>query len=113
MKRKKPKCDCHNQVNQVCDFCQGLVDGKSDSVKYKSIDILAGHEYDPEYPEDTWWHRKDFKKSRCPFCGTKGLEVEYGTTGTEIYCAKGCHSRTYSPCFPFEFWEMWERYKKS
>ena len=59
-----------------------------------------------EYGEE-FWRREDFSNAACPFCGTIGLEVDYTSFGTEIYCPDGCHSRTYSPCAPFEFWEMW------
>ncbi len=60
-----------------------------------------------------WFYCRDFfAKQSCPFCGTKGLHVDYTTFGTEIRCLDGCHSEVNSPCAPFEFKKMWKRQLK-
>ena len=63
---------------------------------------------DEEYGEE-FWCRMAFSESKCPFCGTAGLEVDYSSFGTDLYCADGCHGRFVFPCAPFEAWEMWQR----
>jgi hypothetical protein len=51
----------------------------------------------------------EFSQKSCPFCATKGLEVDYSSFGTDLYCADGCHGHFIFPCAPFEALEMWER----
>lgn len=43
----------------------------------------------------------------CPFCGSAKLEITYLSTGTDIYCAHGCHGYFTFPAFPEEVLTMW------
>lgn len=48
----------------------------------------------------------------CPFCGNKGLESEYSSVGTTLYCAEGCHGSFTFPAFESEVETMWTKTRK-
>jgi hypothetical protein len=68
----------------------------------QALPASAGSDFGEEF-----WCRNHYAEASCPFCGTKGLEVDYSSYGTDLYCADGCHGRYVFPCAPFEAWRMW------
>jgi len=74
----------------------------------RDANVESTQSADGDFGEE-FWCRNNFAKASCPFCGTKGLEVDYSSYGTDLYCADGCHGRYVFPCAPFEAWEMWQR----
>ena len=51
-------------------------------------------------------------EKRCPFCGSRPLDVSYSSVGTELYCGDdGCHGTFTFPCTPEELLKMWSKDK--